>query len=355
MGIAIITGHLGLVGSSVANILKQKSNLTIIGIDCDLRSKLFEEVEPLDSNSWTTKEREIGIDKTFNIDIRNEKDVFNVFEEIIKEDKVEIIIHCAAQPSHDWAKNNVLVDFDINARGTIILCEAMKNYAKDSLFIFLSTNKVYGDNPNKLPLIEYENRYEIDNDHVFFDGINETMPIDNCLHSYFGVSKVAADLYVQEYSKNAGLKTIVLRGGCLTGGRHRGAKLHGFLSYLINTALKKETYEIIGYKGKQVRDNLHGDDIGELIYLIFKNKSKINIYDNNVFNLGGGRKNSISILEIVKKLKDEFDLKLNYSLNEKERIGDHIWYITSNKKLKEKFGWEPNISISGIIKDIISS
>ena len=230
MGIAVITGHLGLVGSSVANILKKKSDLTIIGIDCDLRSKLFEEVEPLDIESWSIKESEIGIDRTFNIDIRNETDIFNVFREISQEDKVELIIHCAAQPSHDWAKNNVLVDFDINARSTIILCEAMNNYAKESIFVFLSTNKVYGDNPNKLPLKELESRFELSDQHHFYSGINESMSIDNCLHSYFGVSKVAADLYVQEYAKNAGLKTVVLRGGCLTGGRHRGAKLHGFLS-----------------------------------------------------------------------------------------------------------------------------
>ena len=163
----------------------------------------------------------------------------------------------------------------------------IKKYAPNSLFIFLSTNKVYGDNPNRLKLLELEERYELSKDHKYYSGIDESMSIDNCLHSYFGVSKVSADLYVQEYSKNAGLKTIVLRGGCLTGGRHRGAKLHGFLSYLIKTAIEGGIYEIIGYKGKQVRDNLHADDIGKLIVLIYNSRNKIDSNEYNVFNLGG--------------------------------------------------------------------
>ena len=355
MGIAIITGHLGVVGSSVSKILKEKTNLTIVGIDCDLRSKLFSEVEPLNESKWSQREKEIGVDISHNIDIRDQKSVENIFNKLISIDKIELIIHCAAQPSHDWAKSNVLMDFDINARGTIVLCEAMRKFANDSILIFLSTNKVYGDNPNKLPLNEEEHRYELDPKNKFYNGIDETMSIDNCLHSYFGVSKVAADLYVQEYAKNAGLKTIVLRGGCLTGGRHRGAKLHGFLSFLIRTAIEQKNYEIIGYKGKQVRDNLHADDIGALICQIYKNKKLIDISEYNVFNLGGGRKNSVSILEVINILKENFGVKLKYTLEDNPRTGDHIWYITSNKKLNQKFNWEPKITINAIIEDIIKT
>ena len=353
MGIAIITGHLGVVGSSIAKFLRAETNLTIVGIDCDLRSKLFAEVEPLDRKSWANKEKDIGIDFSFNIDIRNQEEVDKVFKKLLEKDKIELIIHCAAQPSHDWAKSNVLVDFDINARATIILCEAMNNYARESILVFLSTNKVYGDNPNKLPLKELEKRFELSDHHHFYNGINESMSIDNCLHSYFGVSKVAADLYVQEYAKNAGLKTIVLRGGCLTGGRHRGAKLHGFLSYLIKSASRKETYEIIGHKGKQVRDNLHADDIGRLVLKIFKSKKKIKVDEYNVFNLGGGRNNAVSILEVFDILRRDFDVKVDYTINDNARTGDHIWYITSNDKLRQKFDWEPTISISEIIEDIV--
>ena len=353
MGIAIITGHLGVVGSSIAKVLKSETNLTIVGIDCDLRSKLFEEVEPLDRKSWTDKEKDIGIDFSFNIDIRDQEEVDKVFKKLVEKDKIELIIHCAAQPSHDWAKNNVLVDFDINARATIILCEAMNNYAKESILVFLSTNKVYGDNPNKLPLKELEKDSSYRMIISFFSGINESMSIDNCLHSYFGVSKVAADLYVQEYAKNAGLKTIVLRGGCLTGGRHRGAKLHGFLSYLIKSACRKETYEIIGHKGKQVRDNLHADDIGRLVLKIYKSKKTIKVDEYNVFNMGGGRDNSVSILEVFDILRKDFDVKVDYTISDNARTGDHIWYITSNDKLRQKFDWVPTISISEIIEDIV--
>lgn len=355
MGFAIITGHLGVVGSSVSKILKQNTGLKIAGIDCDLRSQLFDEVKPLEKDKWKNKEKEIGIDLSFNIDIRDGKEVESVFKNISEKDDIELIIHCAAQPSHDWAKSNVLMDFDINARATIILCESVKKYAPNSLFIFLSTNKVYGDNPNKLNLLELEERYELSKDHKYYSGIDESMSIDNCLHSYFGVSKVSADLYVQEYSKNAGLKTIVLRGGCLTGGRHRGAKLHGFLSYLIKTAIEGGTYEIIGYKGKQVRDNLHADDIGKLIVLIYNLRDEIDSNEYNVFNLGGGRENSVSILEMVRILKEDFDLTLNYNISEKPRTGDHQWYITSYGKIKNKFDWTPSISIYDIIEDILKN
>lgn len=354
MGFAIITGHLGVVGSSVAKILKEHTELKIAGIDCDLRSQLFDEVEPLDKTKWKVKEKEIGIDLSFNIDIRDGKEVDNIFKEISVKDDIDLIIHCAAQPSHDWAKSNVIMDFDINARATIIICEAVKKYASNSLLIFLSTNKVYGNNPNKLPFIEFEERYELPQNHKYFLGIDESMSIDNCLHSYFGVSKVSADLYVQEYAKNAGLKTIVLRGGCLTGGRHRGAKLHGFLSYLIKTAIEGDIYEIIGYKGKQVRDNLHADDIGKLIISIYKSINQINSNENNVFNLGGGRENSVSILEIVRILKQDFSINLNYNVTETPRTGDHQWYITSYAKIKDKFNWMPSISVHEIIEDILN-
>ena len=257
MNIAFITGSCGLVGSE-SSIFFAKKKFKILGIDNNSRKFFFGKDGDI---SWVKKNLKKNIKNYnhFNIDIRN----FNLLKKIFKKYKknIKVIIHAAAQPSHDWAKNKPFVDFDINARGTLNLLELTKLYCPNAPFIFMSTNKVYGDNPNFLPLIEKKTRWEIKKKHRFSNGIDETMSIDNCTHSFFGASKSYADLIVQEYGKNSGLKTACFRAGCITGPNHSGAKLHGFLSYLVKAFLKKKKYNLIGYKGKQVRDNIHSQDL----------------------------------------------------------------------------------------------
>ena len=353
MKTAIITGSLGLVGSHVAQVLSQ-FGFRVVGIDCDVRSTLFPDVSKLSYDDIDTLNNQSLIDKHYSIDIRDFDQLSNVIESEITTHNVEVIVHCAAQPSHDWACSAPLIDLNINLLGTVNLLENLRLRDYQGLFIFLSTNKVYGDLPNYLPLVESTYRYDLAPDHLFYDGIDTSMSIDNSLHSLFGCSKASADLYVQEYSRYFGMKCVVLRGGCLTGSRHRGAKLHGFLSYLIKTAVAGNSYTIFGYKGKQVRDNLHATDIGHLIHKIY---TKTNSTSQPVFpvvaNLGGGRSNSVSVLEVIALLKDSFDLNLSFDISEDARIGDHKWYITDNQLLNDQFGWKPSFSILDIINDII--
>ena len=260
MSIVLITGSSGLVGSESVNFFAKKK-YSVIGIDNNLRKFFFGNDG---STDWVKKEL-IKSNKNFtslNIDIRN----YNALEKVFKRYKknISLIIHCAAQPSHDYGKNYPIIDFNVNATGTLNLLELTKKYCSNSPFIFMSTNKVYGDNPNKLPLKETDKRWELNKKHKYFNGINEKFSIDNCTHSFFGVSKTYADLIVQEYGKNIGLKTVCFRGGCITGPNHSGAKLHGFLSYLVKISLTNKKYTLIGYKGKQVRDNLHSFDLVNL-------------------------------------------------------------------------------------------
>ena len=353
MKTAIITGSLGLVGSHVAKVLSQ-SGFRIAGIDCDVRSTLFTDVTKLSFYDIENLNKQSSVDEHYSIDIRDYEQLSSVIERLFSTQDVQIIVHCAAQPSHDWASSAPLVDLNINLLGTVNLLENLRIRDYQGLFIFLSTNKVYGDLPNYLPLVESVSRYDLTLDHVFRDGIDTSMSIDNSLHSLFGCSKASADLYVQEYSRYFGMKCVVLRGGCLTGSRHRGAKLHGFLSYLIKTAVAGNSYTVLGYKGKQVRDNLHATDIGYLIHKIY---TKSNSVSPPVFpvvaNLGGGRKNSVSVLEVIDLLKDSFDLSLSFDISENARIGDHKWYITDNRLLTDQFAWQPSISILEIINDIL--
>ena len=257
MNIALITGSCGLVGSESA-LFFAKKGFKVIGIDNNTRKFFFGKDGDI---SWVKKKlkKKIKAYHHLNIDIRNFKSLKKIFS--THKIKIKVIIHAAAQPSHDWAKNKPFVDFDINARGTLNLLELTRMYCPNSPFIFMSTNKVYGDNPNFLPLVEKRTRWEIKSSHKFKSGINENMSIDNCTHSFFGASKSYADLIVQEYGKNVGLKTACFRAGCITGPNHSGAKLHGFLSYLVKASLQEKKYTLIGYKGKQVRDNIHSQDL----------------------------------------------------------------------------------------------
>ena len=285
--------------------------------------------------------------KHFNVDIRNYQNLKKIFKKYRR--NISLIIHCAAQPSHDYGKNFPIIDFNVNATGTLNLLELTKKFCPESPFIFMSTNKVYGDNPNKLKLIEKKNRFELKKKDKFYSGINETLSIDNCIHSFFGVSKTYADLIVQEYGKNVGLKTVCFRAGCITGPNHSGAKLHGFLSYLVKQSLSKKKYTIIGYKGKQVRDNLHSYDLINCFWEFFKKPKK-----GVVYNIGGGRFSNCSILEAINEIELIAKIKIKKKIIKQNRIGDHIWYISDNKKFKKDYpNWIQRYSTKKIIKELI--
>ena len=345
MNIALITGSCGLVGSE-SSIFFAKKKFKILGIDNNSRRFFFGKDGDI---SWVKKNLKKNI-KTYNhlnIDIRNIKSLKSVFLRYKK--NIKIIIHAAAQPSHDWAKNKPFVDFDINARGTLNLLELTKLYCPDVPFIFMSTNKVYGDNPNFLPLIEKKTRWEIKKKHRFNNGIDESMSIDNCTHSFFGTSKSYADLIVQEYGKNAGLKTACFRAGCITGPNHSGAKLHGFLSYLVKASLKKKQYDLIGYKGKQVRDNIHSQDLVSCFWEFYKKPRK-----GEVYNIGGGRYSNCSIVEALNLVEKIAKIKIKKKLLKTNRVGDHIWYISNLKKFKRHYpNWRQMYSTKKIINELI--
>ncbi len=347
MSIVIVTGSNGLVGSESVNFFSDKG-FDVIGIDNNLRKFFFGNDG---STIWIKKNLQNRNKKFkhYNTDIRN----FNNLEKIFKVYKknISLIIHCAAQPSHDYGKNFPIIDFNVNATGTLNLLELTKKYCSDSPFIFMSTNKVYGDNPNNLNLIEKSTRYEIKKKDKYYNGIDEKFSIDHCTHSFFGVSKTYADLIVQEYGKNVGLKTVTFRGGCITGPNHSGAKLHGFLSYLVKQCVLKKNYSIIGYKGKQVRDNLHSFDLINCFWEFFKRPKK-----GVVYNIGGGRFSNCSILESIKEVEkiSGSNVKINYI--KQNRIGDHIWYITNNKKFKKDYpNWKQKYNTKKIISELIEN
>jgi CDP-paratose 2-epimerase len=343
----IITGSSGLVGSEAVNFFHKKK-FQIIGIDNNLRKYFFGKIA---STDWK-KNDQINNFKDFdynNIDIRNYTKLEKLF--IKYKSKIKCIIHAAAQPSHDWAIKNPKCDFTINALGTLNLLELTRKYCPDCVFIFVSTNKVYGDSPNRLPLKENKTRFEIQTKNKFYQGIDESMSIDQSTHSLFGVSKSYADLVTQEYGRNIGLKTGIFRLGCITGGSHSGAELHGFLSYLVRANLKKIPYTIYGYKGKQVRDNIHALDLIKCFWEFYKKPKK-----GEVYNIGGGRDNSCSVLEAMYKIEKKTNIKFNFKIIQKNRVGDHIWYISDNKKFKKDYKkWKIKISLDSIIKDIINN
>jgi CDP-paratose 2-epimerase len=347
MSIVLITGSNGLVGSESVQFFSNKG-FDVVGIDNNLRQFFFGK----NSSTLEVKKELIKNNRKnftpLNIDIRN----YNSLEKIFKKYRkyISLIIHCAAQPSHDYGKNYPLLDFDINAKGTLNMLELTKIYSPHAPFIFTSTNKVYGDNPNRLKLIEKNSRFEILKRNKYYKGIDEKFSIDSCTHSFFGVSKTYADLIVQEYGKNIGLKTVSFRGGCITGPNHNGAKLHGFLSYLVKQCLNKKTYDIIGYKGKQVRDNIHSQDLVNCFWEFYK-KPKY----GEVYNIGGGRKSNCSIIEaidIIEK-KSGINVKKNYIKN--NRVGDHIWYISDLSKFKKDYPkWSQKYNTSMIISELIN-
>lgn len=347
MKIALITGSGGLIGSESVSFLAGKFD-KIIGIDNDLRAYFFGGAASTEWNISRIQEN-ISNYEHYNVDIR----AYDKLEDIFKKysSNISLIVHTAAQPSHDWAAKEPLTDFTVNANGTINMLELTRLYSPDAVFIFTSTNKVYGDNPNFLPLVEQNLRYEIDESHPFFkNGIDETMSIDNCKHSVFGASKVAADIMVQEYGKYFGMKTAVFRGGCLTGPNHSGAQLHGFLAYLMKCAINELPYTIFGYKGKQVRDNIHSYDLVNMFWN-FYNSPRI----GEVYNAGGGRFANCSMIEAIHICEELSGNKLNYSYSEDNRIGDHIWYISDVSKYKDHYpNWEYTYNIKETLGEMYS-
>ena len=347
MSIALITGSSGLVGSESANFFCKKG-FDVIGIDNDLRKFFFGKDG---STSWMKSKllKENKNFKALNIDIRNYNGLEKIFKKYKK--KISVIIHCAAQPSHDYGKNFPIIDFNVNATGTLNLLELTKIYCPNSPFIFMSTNKVYGDNPNDLKLIEKSKRWELKKNDKYFKGIDESFPIDDCTHSFFGVSKTYADLIVQEYGKNVGLKTVCFRAGCITGPNHSGTKLHGFLSYLVKLSLKKKKYSIIGYKGKQVRDNIHSYDLVNCFWEFYKKPKRGAIY-----NIGGGRYSNCSILEALELIEKITNTHIKKKIIKQNRIGDHIWYISNIKKFKKEYpNWVQKYNTKRIIEELISN
>jgi CDP-paratose 2-epimerase len=346
MKTAIITGSAGLIGSEAAKFFDQQG-FNIIGIDNDMRAYFFGESA---STNWNKIKLEQNLKNYahYNIDIRNYADIEKIFAEHSSD--IKLVVHTAAQPSHDWAVKEPFTDFGVNATGTLNLLEATRKYCPAAVFVFTSTNKVYGDTPNFLPLVEKEERWEIAEDHPFYEhGIDESMSIDNSKHSIFGASKVAADIMVQEYGKYFGMKTGIFRGGCLTGPAHSGAELHGFLAYLVLCAVNNKHYTIFGYKGKQVRDNIHSKDLINAFWEFYKQPR-----EGEVYNMGGARFSNVSMLEAIRIIKEIGGYTLNYSLHDTARSGDHIWYISDVRKFQQHYpNWKLEYDIHVILKEMI--
>lgn len=338
----LVTGSSGLIGSEAVRYFGAKGH-KIIGIDNNLRKYFFGEQG---DTTWNLKNL-MGLKMDFShidVDIRDR----NKIADLYKTHKPDATIHCAAQPSHDLAAKMPFDDFDTNAVGTMNLLEASRQHTFDSPFVYMSTNKVYGDAPNELELVETDTRWDY-KDKTYFNGIDETMRIDRVKHSLFGASKAAADLITQEYGLYFNMPTVCFRGGCLTGPSHSGVELHGFLSYLVKVAIHKKNYTIFGYKGKQVRDQIHSEDVIKA-FECFINKPR----PGEVYNLGGGRKNSASILECMNLIKELSGLDVNYILTPDNRIGDHICYISDLRKLKSHYPeWDVRISLKEITSQII--
>jgi CDP-paratose 2-epimerase len=344
MSIAVVTGSAGLIGNEAARFFAQLG-MDVVGIDNDSRAYFFGAAASTAHNAELLQ-NDLKRYRHHNLDIRNRDGIMRLFRSLGQ--NVKLIVHTAAQPSHDWAAKEPFTDFEINATGTLNLLEATHLHCLDSVFIYTSTNKVYGDLPNQLPLIETASRWELPTDHKFYRGIDESLSIDQSTHSLFGVSKAAADLAVQEYGRYFGMNTACFRGGCLTGPNHSGAQLHGFLSYLVYCATTGTPYTIFGYKGKQVRDNIHSYDLITAFHEFFKMPRA-----GEVYNIGGGRFSNCSVLEAIRLSEEIANRPFNYTISDEARIGDHQWYISDLTKFREHYpNWKLTINVNSIIKEI---
>jgi CDP-paratose 2-epimerase len=344
MPVAIVSGSGGLIGSeSVTQLVAQ--GFDVVGLENDMRARFF---GPEASTAPTTQRLCDSFDTftSLDLDIRDAEGVMRVFRRHAKD--IEIVVHAAAQPSHDWAATDAQTDFTVNANGTLNLLEAARQCAPGATFVFTSTNKVYGDTPNALPLVELETRLELPPDHEYFDGIPASMSIDRCMHSLFGASKVAADVMVQEYGRYFGMPTVAFRGGCLTGPSHAGAQLHGFLSYLMKCTVTGRPYTIFGYGGKQVRDNIHSADVCRAFWLFHRNPRPASVY-----NLGGGRASNVSMLEAIAKCEAIAGRSLAYELSGEARMGDHRWWVSDLGEFQRDYPqFELQYGIDEVLQEI---
>lgn len=340
----LVTGSSGLIGSEAVEHFDRQGD-EVFGIDNNMRQVFF---GPAGDTSWNL-ERLKRNTKRFthaSLDIRDRKSI----EDLFRTHRFDLIVHCAAQPSHDKARDIPLLDFEVNALGTIQLLESTRQHCPEAVFVFLSTNKVYGDAPNEMALKELETRYDYERTEDF-DGVTENCRIDRTTHSLFGASKAAADLVAQEYGRYFKMNVGVFRGGCLTGPSHSGVELHGFLSYLVKVALKGGKYSVFGYKGKQVRDNIHSHDVVRAI-----EEFAANPRPGEVYNMGGGRGNSISLLEAIARIESMTGRKLDWSYVEEARKGDHICYISNLGKFKSHYPrWTVTRNLDSILEELVAS
>ncbi len=342
MAVAIVTGSAGLVGAAAVRQFAARG-MDVVGIDNDLRKHFFGDAA---STAWNRQvlEREVPAYRHESVDIRDSDGIGRVFARHGRD--IAAVVHAAAQPSHDWAARDPVMDFSVNANGTLVMLEATRRHAPDAAFVFLSTNKVYGDAPNQLPMSEGETRYELSPDHPFArHGIDEDMSIDGTLHSLFGVSKAAADLLVQEYGRYFGMRTACFRGGCLTGADHSGAELHGFLAYLMRCAVTDRPYTVFGYKAKQVRDNIHADDLAAALWAFVERPKPAAVY-----NIGGGRHANCSMLEAIAACEHRTGRPMRWSYSDGARMGDHMWWISDTRRFRSDFpDWRYKYDLDGIL------
>jgi CDP-paratose 2-epimerase len=345
MSVVLVTGSAGLIGSESVAYFAERGH-EIVGIDNDFRRRFFGEDA---STEWNRLSLEARFPKQYThcgADVRDTAAMDELFGRYGK--RIALVIHAAAQPSHDWAASDPHTDFTVNANGTLAVLEAARKHCPQAVFIFTSTNKVYGDVPNELPLVEHEQRWEIAAGHPLWNGIGETMRIDRSTHSVFGASKVAADVLVQEYGRYFSMPTAVFRGGCLTGPNHSGTKLHGFLAYLMRCTVTGEPYTVFGYKGKQVRDNIHSFDLVTAFDHVFRAPRC-----GEVYNAGGTRFSNCSMLEAIELCEEIAARKLDWRYTETNRVGDHIWYISDMAKFKSHYpGWEQRYDLRSLMQEM---
>jgi len=348
MDIALITGSAGLIGSQASEHFAGLG-MHVVGVDNDMRKVFFGDDS---STAWmaTALEEKLGDSYTHaTLDIRDRPAVEQLFKQYGTD--IKVIIHTAAQPSHDWAARDPFTDFDVNATGTLNMIENTRQHCPDAVFIFTSTNKVYGDTPNRLPLEELETRWEIDPSHEYNDGIKEDMSIDMTKHSLFGASKVAADIVVQEYGRYFDMKTSCFRGGTLTGPNHSAAELHGFLAYMMQCTMSGTPYRVFGYKGKQVRDAIHSSDLINCFEEVYKAPRSAEVY-----NIGGGRFSHTSMQEAIAMCEDITGKKLERTYLEDNRIGDHIWWVGSNARFEEHYpNWTQKYNVRMILEEMFDA
>ncbi|HEU5372054.1 MAG TPA: NAD-dependent epimerase/dehydratase family protein [Gaiellaceae bacterium] len=345
MSVAVVTGSCGLIGSESASHFGGLG-MSVAGVDNDMRASFFGPEASTAASRRRLEERLGSGYEHHDLDIRDREAILRVFERYGKE--IELVVHTAAQPSHDWAAREPFTDFDINAVGTLNLLEATRLHAPDSVFVFTSTNKVYGDTPNTLPYVELEQRWELPDEHPWHGGIDETMSIDTSLHSLFGASKVAADVLVQEYGRYFGLRTACFRGGTLTGPNHAAAELHGFLAYVVRCAMTRTPYTIFGYGGKQVRDAIHSSDLIACFEAFYRAPRVAEVY-----NIGGGRFSNVSVLEAIDLVQEVTGEEMTTAYTDTNRIGDHIWWISDNGRFASHYPeWRQAYDVRAIAAEL---